>query len=38
MKDYGLPYRMELNGALEELYTEGEQNNDLEGNNSFSVY
>ena len=22
MKDYGLPYRMELNGALEELYTE----------------
>lgn len=22
MEDYGLPYRMELNGALEELYTE----------------
>ena len=22
MKDYGLPYRMELNGALEDLYTE----------------
>lgn len=24
MEDYGLPYRMELNGALEELYTEGD--------------
>jgi hypothetical protein len=38
MKDYGLPYRMELNGALEELYTEGEQNNDFEGNNSVGVH
>jgi hypothetical protein len=38
MKDYGLPYRMELNGALEELYTEGEQNNDFERNNSVGVY
>ena len=28
MEDYGLPYRMELNGALEELYTEGENEND----------
>ena len=37
MKDYGLPYRMELNGALEELYTEGEQKNDFEGNNSVRV-
>lgn len=24
MENYGLPYRMELNGALEELYTKGE--------------
>lgn len=24
MEEYGLPYRMELNGALEELYTEGD--------------
>lgn len=24
MENYGLPYRMELNGALEELYAEGE--------------
>lgn len=39
MEDYGLPYRMELNGALEELYTtEGEENNDFEGNNSFNVH
>lgn len=38
MENYGLPYRMELNGALEELYTEGEQNNDFEGNNSVGVY
>ena len=37
MKDYGLPYRMELNGALEELYTEGEQKNDFERNNSVVV-
>ena len=37
MKDYGLPYRMELNGALEELYTEGEQKNDFERNNSIRV-
>lgn len=37
MKDYGLPYRMELNGALEELYTEGEQKNDFEENNSVRV-
>lgn len=28
MENYGLPYRMELNGALEELYTEGENEND----------
>lgn len=28
MEDYGLPYRMELNGALEDLYTEGENEND----------
>ena len=27
MEDYGLPYRMRLNGALEELYTEGENEN-----------
>lgn len=38
MEDYGLPYRMELNGALEELYTEGEQNNDFERDNSVGVY
>lgn len=37
MKDYGLPYRMELNGALEELYTEGEKNNDFERNDSVVV-
>ena len=37
MKDYGLPYRMELNGALEELYTEGEQKNNFERNNSVGV-
>ena len=37
MKDYGLPYRMELNAALEELYTEGDEQNDPEGNNTFSV-
>lgn len=27
MEDYGLPYRMQLNGALEELYTEGDNEN-----------
>lgn len=27
MEDYGLPYRMQLNGALEELYTEGDEEN-----------
>lgn len=28
MENYGLPYRMELNGALEEIYIEGGANND----------
>lgn len=37
MEDYGLPYRMELNGALEELYTEGDQNNDIEADNPVGV-
>lgn len=38
MEDYGLPYRMELNGALEELYTEGENNNDSERHDFIGVY
>lgn len=38
MENYGLPYRMELNGALEELYTEGDKKNDFEGNNPVGVY
>lgn len=28
MEDYGLPFRMSLNGALEELYATGDQEND----------
>lgn len=40
MEDYGLPYRMEINGALEELYTNEseEDENDSQGYDTQRVY
>ena len=38
MSDYGLPFRMELNGALEELYTEEVNTDDIERDDSINVH